>query len=191
MSSKDTSDAKASAASSPKVAQSGQSADDKKSRSSNGGLAELPSIDNYTKVKNQLTQQILKKQELSSKLTQLEDSIYEKESDYFNESAYGNIVKGFENFSKTSGGGSSNKKRFQYSAEDHIFSLSSVNYIKTFVKRHGISFAVNANKDDLDEYEDSVDPGSNSATKAAAYEKENSSSASTPTRKRKIRALDE
>ena len=54
----------------------------------------------YVELKNKLIQQILKKQELTRKLTTLEDSIYQKEIDYFEESPLGNIVKGFENFSK-------------------------------------------------------------------------------------------
>lgn len=172
---------------------------------------DTPSIDKYTEVKNQLTEQILKKQELTAKLTAIEDSIYEKETDYFNESTYGNIVKGFENFSKTSGGGGSNKRRYQYTDDDHIFSLSSVNYIKSLMKRQGISpngingsgyssgpAASTNTRDDFDEYEDSVDPGSAAAAAAAAVNKptatlgeESLSALATPTRKRKARNLDD
>lgn len=36
---------------------------------------DTPSIDKYTEIKNQLTEQILKKQELTAKLTAIEDSI--------------------------------------------------------------------------------------------------------------------
>lgn len=91
----------------------------------------------YVELKNKLIQQILKKQELTRKLTTLEDSIYQKEIDYFEESPLGNIVKGFENFSKTGGGGGANKRKIVYSEDDHIFSLSSVNYIKSLMKRQG------------------------------------------------------
>lgn len=172
-----------------------------------GASPDVPSIDKYTEVKNQLTEQILKKQELTAKLTALEDSIYEKETDYFNESTYGNIVKGFENFSKTSGGGGSNKRRYQYTDDDHIFSLSSVNYIKSMMKRQGISNGGNGSgyasgaggaiRDDFDEYEDSVDPGSAAAAAAAAkptaaaITEESLSALATPTRKRKVRNLDD
>ena len=74
-------------------------------------------VDDYAAAKNKLTQLILKKQALEASLNQLEESIYEKESDYFNESVHGNIVKGFENFTKSSS--SSNKKRMVYSEDDH------------------------------------------------------------------------
>lgn len=113
-------------------------------------------VDKYAETKAKLTQQILKKQQLATKLNQLEDSIYEKESEYFNESTYGNIVKGFDSFSKTTGGGGSNKRRFQYTDDDHIFSLSSINYIKSLAKRQGLNG--HGTRDDLDDYEDSIEP---------------------------------
>ena len=151
---------------------------------------EAPSIDKYTEMKNQLTQQIIKKQELTKKLNVLEESIYEKEKEYFNESTYGNIVKGFENFFKSSGGGSLHKKRFQYTDEDHIFSLSSVNYVKTIMKRQGYvnggtSVPVPQSKDDFDDYEDSIEPvGTGAPTTKTEM-------TATPSRKRKARVLDD
>ncbi|ABN65188.2 predicted protein, partial [Scheffersomyces stipitis CBS 6054] len=153
------------------------------------------SIDKYTEIKNQLTSSILRKQELTAKLNALEDSIYEKENEYFNDSTYGNIVKGFENFSKAGGGGSSNKKRIQYTDDDHIFSLSSVNYIKTLNKRQGVTMnGVNGN--DLDDYEDSVEPANGGAairvaSSGLASDRDASSNSSTPSRKRKARNLDD
>ncbi|KAK6459134.1 histone acetyltransferase subunit NuA4-domain-containing protein [Scheffersomyces xylosifermentans] len=169
-------------------------------------------IDKYTELKNQLTSQILRKQELTAKLNALEDSIYEKENEYFNDSTYGSIVKGFENFSKTGGGGS-NKKRIQYTDEDHIFSLSSVNYIKTLMKRQGQLNGTNGTagpgggsgsggpsnaKDDLDDYEDSVEPGASVSSinnrvssTGLISDREGSSNSSTPSRKRKARNLDD
>lgn len=105
----------------------------------------------YNQLKSQLTREILKKQELTNKLTQLEDKIYERENDYFNESTYGNIVKGFENFSKNTL--NNNKKRIVYTEDDHIFSLSSTQYIKELSKRQGHSM-----KEDYDDYGDSVEP---------------------------------
>lgn len=112
-----------------------------------------PSIDQYTKLKNDLTRQILKKNEIDTKLLELEDQIYEKELEYFNESTYGNIVKGFDNFAKISSGGSS-KRKLVYNDEDHIFSLSSGTHVKTLMKKQGLASGV----PDLDDYEDSVEP---------------------------------
>lgn len=134
-----------------------------------------PSIDQYTQLKNELTKQILKKQELDAQLLALEESIYDKENDYFNESTYGNIVKGFDNFSKSSSGGS-NKRKMVYTDDDHIFSLSSSTFVKTLMKREGVT----TGGPDLDDYEDSVDPVSGTNTGPE-------SNGGTPARKRKSR----
>lgn len=103
----------------------------------------------YTELKNQLIKEITKKQELTEKLNDLEDLIYDKESEYFNESQYGTIVKGFENFSKNT---NANKKKIVYTDEDHIFSLSSTQYIKNLMRRQGEPV-----KEDYDDYEDTVE----------------------------------
>lgn len=130
-----------------------------------------PSIDQYTKLKNDLTRLILKKKEIDAKLAELEETIYEKETDYFNESTYGNIVKGFDNFSKGSSGGN-NKRKLVITDEDHIFSMSSATFVKTLLKKQGTASAAT----DLDDYEDSVEPGSGLAKETVV---------GTPTRKKK------
>lgn len=131
------------------------------------------SVDQYTKLKNELTQLILKKQDIDAQLLALEESIYDKENDYFNDSVYGNIVKGFDNFAKLSAGGS-NKRKMTYTDDDHIFSLSSATFVKTLMKTQGMT----SGQPDLDDYEDSVDPGNGSNPSKE-------SGAGTPGRKRK------
>ncbi|OBA20723.1 NuA4-domain-containing protein [Metschnikowia bicuspidata var. bicuspidata NRRL YB-4993] len=133
-----------------------------------------PTIDEYTRLKNELTRLILKKKEVDSRLAELEESIYEKETDYFNDSAYGNIVKGFDNFAKSSSGGS-NKRRLVITDEDHIFSMSSATFVKTLLKRQGMVSTAT----DLDDYEDSVEP-----TNGGVLGKD--AGAGTPTRKKKM-----
>lgn len=135
-----------------------------------------PTVDLYTQLKNELTKKIVKKQEIEAQLLALEESIYDKENDYFNESTYGNIVKGFDNFSKSSSGGS-NKRKIMYTDDDHIFSMSSATFVKTLMKREGTAGP------DLDDYEDSVEPVS-ASTPAAE------SNGDTPSRKRKSRFED-
>lgn len=135
-----------------------------------------PTLDQYTQLKNKLTQQILKKQEIDARLLNLEESIYDKEGDYFNESTYGNIVKGFDNFAKSLSG-NANKKKMTYTDDDHIFSLSSATFVKTLLKREGSA----SGAPDLDDYEDSVDPAGGNSTSGKE------SNSSTPVRKRKSR----
>lgn len=132
------------------------------------------SVDQYTQLKNQLAQQISKKQELDSQLQALESSIYEKENDYFNESTYGNIVKGFDSFAKSSSGGSS-KRKMVYTDDDHIFSLLSATFVRTLMKRQGNSGP------DYDDFEDSAEPPSNGTPNG------NKEQLGTPGRKRKNR----
>lgn len=98
---------------------------------------------NYEKLKNDLVNLIIQKNKLSNKLSSLENSIYEKEYSYFSDSTLGNIVKGFDAFSKTSS--NSLKKRIPFTDQDHIFSLSSYNYIKSL------------KASDEEEFEDSVE----------------------------------
>lgn len=150
----------------------------------------------YDELRKKLVQQILKKQELSKKLSNLEDTIYQKEVEYFEDSPLGNIIKGFENITKTSGGsGNSNKRRVVYTDDDHIFSLSSVNYIKQMLKKQGqsINGSSTTTKDDFDDYEDSVDPATAGLEKKAnsIERSETPSSGGTPSRKRKARTFDD
>lgn len=111
------------------------------------------SVDEYTKLKNELVQQIIKKQELEANLLKLEDTIYEKELEYFDETPFGNIMKGFDNFAKSASGGS-HKKRIKFEPEDHIFSMSSVSYVKLLEKRRG---EYTGPSPDADDFEDSVE----------------------------------
>lgn len=135
------------------------------------------SVDQYTQLKNQLSQQIVKKQELDSQLQALENTIYEKENDYFNESTYGNIVKGFDSFAKSSSGGSS-KRRMVYTDDDHIFSLLSATFVRTLTKRQGTGAP------DYDDFEDSVEPPANGTSNGSKEQP------GTPGRKRKGRLDD-
>lgn len=136
-------------------------------------------VDEYAAVKNKLVQLILKKQALEASLNQLEESIREKEEEYFDESVHGNIVKGFENFTKSSS--SSTKKRMAYSDEDHIFSLSSGTYVKALMRNMGTL------KDDYDDYEDSVEPPNTQGAPGSPP----TSQALTPGRKRKARTIED
>ncbi|CAH2351398.1 chromatin modification-related protein Eaf6p [[Candida] railenensis] len=141
-------------------------------------MSKSDSTEQYDAVKAKLTQQILRKQELDAKLSKLEDKIYEKENEYFAESAHGNIVKGFDNFTKANTGGS-HKKRIAYTDDDHIFSLSSASFVKSFARKQGLT----GKNDELDEYEDSVEPTNGGVVPPGAN--------TTPSRKRKGRTMDE
>lgn len=178
------------------VVQAGMSKDRDEDDGSKGNAEE------YTRLKNELIQNIKAKQEVEAKLEKLEDSIYECETEYFNESTYGNIVKGFDSFTK-SNTNTANKKRITYTDDDHIFSLSSVNYIKGLMKRQGlVANGGAARTDDFDDYEDTVEPRADSPSSHLAHGhhsrpgansvlQSNGLGQSTPGRKRKPRTFDD
>lgn len=107
-------------------------------------------MDKYTVLKNELAQLIAKKTDLDQQLLELEDQIYTKENEYFNESTYGNIVKGFDSFAKTL---VVNKRKMVYTNDDHIFSLLLATFERTLQRRQGVEIP-----QDYDELMDSVDP---------------------------------
>lgn len=131
-------------------------------------------VDQYTQLKNKLAQQIVKKNEIDAQLQAIENTIYEKENEYFNESTYGNIVKGFDSFAKSSSGGT-NKRKMVYTDDDHIFSLSSATFVRTLMKRQG------SGAPDYDDFEDSVEPPVNGTANGTKEQP------TTPGRKRKGR----
>lgn len=192
-----------------KLDQKSDSAPKMKDDTSKADLSNPPTIEQYNAIKGKLTLQILHKQDLSAKLAALEENIYNMECDYFADSAYGNIVKGFEAFSKTGSaalaslgaGGGANKRRFQYTQDDHIFSLSSASYSKSLMRRQGNgqnsagsngSSTPSASKDDWDEYEDSVEPSNGKSVPDASNPVASAGSElGSQTRKRKPRVLDD
>ncbi|ODV96155.1 hypothetical protein PACTADRAFT_80216 [Pachysolen tannophilus NRRL Y-2460] len=87
----------------------------------------------YEKLKKQLHHQIVNKRNLDRELTMLEEEIFNKETAYLSQGAYGNIIKGFTNFPKTSGS-SNSRKKFSFTDDDRIFSLSSSTYVRHLKK---------------------------------------------------------
>lgn len=84
----------------------------------------------YNKMRKQLKESITKRNALEEEVTKLEEDIYDKETQYLEDGVInGNIVKGFQNFSKTSSSSTSRARKIQFSDEDRIFSLSSSTYV--------------------------------------------------------------
>ncbi|GME75759.1 unnamed protein product [Ambrosiozyma monospora] len=85
----------------------------------------------YEKLKKQLKAAINRKKDLDQQLAKLEEDIFNKETKYLSEgAAHGNIIKGFENFTKNSSSSSARNKKIQFTDEDRIFSLSSSTYVR-------------------------------------------------------------
>ena len=90
----------------------------------------------YEKLKKTLKTSIKQKQDLEETLAKIEQSIWNKEGSYLDETIAGNIMKGFDNYIKasgaqgtlTSGGGTSSRKKATVSEQDRLFSRSSVGF---------------------------------------------------------------
>ncbi|ODV85397.1 hypothetical protein CANARDRAFT_22930 [[Candida] arabinofermentans NRRL YB-2248] len=99
-------------------------------------MPEPTSKNEYDKLKKKLKESLAKKKELDKKLTKLEEDIFNKETKYLSDGInHGNIIKGFENFTKNvSGTSASRTKKIQFTDEDRIFSLSSATYVRHLKK---------------------------------------------------------
>ncbi|KAK9471798.1 histone acetyltransferase subunit NuA4-domain-containing protein, partial [Dipodascopsis tothii] len=86
----------------------------------------------YEKAKKELKDMIGKKRMLDKNLAIIEEQIFKYEGAYLDETPNGNIVRGFDNYLKSSsiGGGSAVKRKPAINEDDRLFSLSSSTYLK-------------------------------------------------------------
>lgn len=91
------------------------------------------SMEEYERLKKQLHQEILNERELEKQLAQLETDIFTKETSYLSDPTfYGNIIKGFDSFNKSSQ--TVSRRRNYLNDNDRIFSLSSSTYVRHLKK---------------------------------------------------------
>lgn len=94
----------------------------------------------YETLKKKLRESVTRRNQLEDEIAKKEEEIYSKETQYLADGTmHGNIIKGFENFSKTgsSSSSSSRSKRIQFGDEDRIFSLSSSTYVMHLRRQSG------------------------------------------------------
>lgn len=98
----------------------------------------------YENLKNELKKSIAAKNKLEDSFEKLEQEIYEKETEYFsgnnttsntgiagNRFSYGgNIIKGFDGFSKSHHSSGHDSHNRGFNNDDRIFSLSSAIFVK-------------------------------------------------------------
>jgi hypothetical protein len=94
--------------------------------------ADVPGQPYYEKTRRHLQELLRKKNLLTNSLAILEDQIYKKETEYLEETSQGNIIIGFENYTKGTGGGiggGGGRKRGMGILEgNRVFSRSSVGF---------------------------------------------------------------
>ncbi|OWP01984.1 hypothetical protein B2J93_4610 [Marssonina coronariae] len=82
----------------------------------------------YDQTRAHLKVLLTKRQVLEERLRKQEEAIYRKESEYLEDTPHGNIITGFEAYTKGSSMMPGQRRRAPVRAEDRIFSGSSVSF---------------------------------------------------------------
>jgi chromatin modification-related protein EAF6 len=94
-----------------------------------GSNGDVPGQPFYDKARNHLKDLIERRNKLQNNLGTLEDRIYKEETDYLEGTPSGNIIKGFENYTKGTGSSApGQRRRVPVNNEDRLFSRSSHTY---------------------------------------------------------------
>jgi hypothetical protein len=90
---------------------------------------DIPGQPFYDKSRAHLKDLIRRKQALERNLANQEESIYKKETDYLEDTPHGNIITGFENYTKGGGAQAGQRRGMQRAVESNrVFSRSSVSF---------------------------------------------------------------
>ncbi|PMD24940.1 NuA4-domain-containing protein [Hyaloscypha hepaticicola] len=94
-----------------------------------GTNGDVPGQPFYDKARAHLKDLLNKKRALERNLAQQEESIYKKETDYLEETPSGNIITGFEAYTKSSGSSApGQRRRAAVQESNRVFSRSSISY---------------------------------------------------------------
>ena len=85
------------------------------------------SLHDLAKVEEELQQLLAQKQALNKNLQNIENSLYNLETSYIEDSTYGNIIKGYDAFLNAR---TLQSRRQRPTEQERIFSRSSVNYTR-------------------------------------------------------------
>jgi chromatin modification-related protein EAF6 len=94
-----------------------------------GTSGDVPGQPFYDKARAHLKDLLTKKRMLERSLAQQEESIYKKETEYLEETPSGNIITGFEAYTKGSGSSApGQRRRAAVQESNRVFSRSSISY---------------------------------------------------------------
>ncbi|KAM7205805.1 NuA4 domain containing protein [Naviculisporaceae sp. PSN 640] len=82
----------------------------------------------YEKQRQHLKELINRKRTLEKKIVTLEESIYSKETDYLENTPGGNIITGFDNYTKGTSNAAAQRRKTGLTDANRVFSRSSVSY---------------------------------------------------------------
>lgn len=93
------------------------------------GAANVPGKPYYDQQVAALKKAVSMKAQLENKLQRNRDAIYQKEGDYLENTPNGNIILGFENYTKGTGvGAGASRRRGNIAENSRIFTMSDVTY---------------------------------------------------------------
>lgn len=92
--------------------------------------------DEYNRLKKELKDLLNKKRNMERSLGNLEENIFRLEGIYLEETNGGNVVKGFDNYLKSS----QNKRRATLYEDDRIFSMSSTAFLRSKTREEDVLY---------------------------------------------------
>ncbi|KAK5657090.1 hypothetical protein OQA88_3618 [Cercophora sp. LCS_1] len=92
------------------------------------GDAAAAGIPYYEKQRAHLKELIARRRTLEKRITNTEDSIYQKETEYLENTPSGNIITGFDNYTKGTGNAANARRKTGLSEANRVFSRSSISY---------------------------------------------------------------
>ncbi|KAL8304097.1 hypothetical protein RB601_007420 [Gaeumannomyces tritici] len=102
-----------------------------------GGALPPPSMPYYEKSRQHLKELLAKKRQLEKQLALREDMIYQKETEYLENTPSGNIITGFDNYTKATTGAAAQRRKTGLTESSRVFSRSSISYNANNAHAHG------------------------------------------------------
>ncbi|KAK3382331.1 chromatin modification-related protein eaf-6 [Lasiosphaeria ovina] len=97
-------------------------------KAGNGAADATASGPFYEKQRQRLKELIARKRTLEKRIALQEDSIYKKETEYLENTPGGNIITGFDNYTKGAGNAASARRKTGLTDANRVFSRSSTSY---------------------------------------------------------------
>ncbi|KAK1755117.1 NuA4-domain-containing protein [Echria macrotheca] len=82
----------------------------------------------YEKQRSHLKELITKRRAIERRLAMQEDAIYQKETEYLENTPSGNIITGFDNYTKGTGTAAAARRKTGLTDANRVFSRSSISY---------------------------------------------------------------
>ncbi|KAB5580826.1 histone acetyltransferase subunit NuA4-domain-containing protein [Coniochaeta sp. 2T2.1] len=91
-------------------------------------LGAAAGIPYYEKQRQHLKDMIARKRALEKRIAAQEEAIYQKETDYLESTPNGNIITGFDNYTKGTTGAAAQRRKTGLMDANRVFSRSSISY---------------------------------------------------------------